>query len=239
VETATTHVLLFNSRKPLFADKRNRLWVSGLIDRKSLIDTFAKGSGIVPKDPYARICKEYAFGLLQIKPQPQLEFNLKKVRPLTLLLHGGTIQRWPYLEISQVIQEILRAYGLESKIEIREAGGYHDSVKKGDFDIAIQPYTLMTGDPDFFYSYFIESNAPRNLGYVNPEADRLIRAARTETSKAERIKIYKRLEKIMNNDAPILPLYHDISIYAHRKEIGEFEMDHFFRPVLTKGLPWK
>lgn len=238
VEVATTHVLLFNCGRPPFSDKGFRLWLSGTIDRKALVEAFTHGTGVVARDPYSRLCRPHAFGLIEPEAHAMPEIKPDQT-PLLLLLHGGTLERWPYREMAQVIQALLSAHGLSAQIDIREPGGYHEAIKGGTFDLAIQPYTLMTGDPDFFYAYFIASTAPRNLGYQNPKADALIRAAREEMRPESRRTFYKRLQEILKQDMPLLPLYHDVSLYAHRKAVPGFEMDQLFRPILTQGPVWR
>jgi peptide/nickel transport system substrate-binding protein len=204
-----------------------------------LVKTFANGAGQVAFDPFTRLCKEFISN--QIHPQSKpFPLNGPQVKDeLVLLLHGGTLERWPYADIAQVLQQILNSKGLATRIVIQEAGSFHETVKARQYDIAIQPYTLMTGDPDFFYSYFIAADAPRNVGYTNKSADSLIIDARRRMDQKKRKKNYLQLAQIVSQDLPVLPLYHDISLYAHRSSMSDFEMDQLFRPVLTQGTLWQ
>jgi len=237
VEVATTHILLFNCGRPPFSHAGTRAWLSGALDRENLVAAFAGGAGRVAFDPYTRLCAAYAFGLIQPEPRPFPADGASAENQPVLLLHGGTLDRWPYADIAQVVQQILLAQGIHARIEIREAGGYKAAVQAGDFVLAIQPYTLMTGDPDFFYAYFIQSGAPRNTGYRNPAADALILAARREMDPVRRTAAYRELSEILDRDLPLLPLYHDVSLYACRSSMGDFTMDHLFRPILTRCRP--
>lgn len=236
VSVATTHILLFNCGRPPFSNPSMRAWLSGALDRETLVAAFAGDAGRVATDPYTDLCAEYAFGLIHPRPCPFPGAAVTAAEPV-LLLHGGTLERWPYADIAQVIQQMMGSAGLRPRIEIREAGGYHEAIRRGGFDLAIQPYTLMTGDPDFFYSYFIAGDAPRNTGYANPAADALIADARREMNPARRASAFRELSVILNRDLPLLPLYHDVSLYACRDSAGDFTMDHLFRPVLTRGPP--
>lgn len=231
-EVATTHLLLFNCAAGPFSSSEARRWVSGIIERDKLISVFAKGAGSPAKDPYTPMARDYAFGLIKPSRIPMPSDLAGHKREITILLHGGTLQRWPYKDMAQAVQAMLRAHSLRVSIRIMEQGGFHDSIKGGRFEMAIQPYTLMTGDPDFFYSYWILSDAPRNCGWRSKEADRLITEARHEPDGNRRIALYRRLQEMLNTEMPILPLYHDAAIYAYRKEINCFRMDHFFKPVL-------
>lgn len=103
--------------------------------------------------------------------------------------------------------------------------------------MAMQPYTLMTGDPDFFYAYWIESDAPGNCGWKDARTDILIQKARHEMDSRRRKDLYRQLSETIRDQLPLVPLYHDVSLYACRKQAGEFEMDHLFRPCLTEKMP--
>lgn len=235
VQVATTHLLLFNCSNPPFSDIDNRLWFAGAFDRSGLIDVFAKDASIEACDPYTQLLKDFSFCLIHPQQKPFLPFSYDK--PLKILLGSSTLQRWPYSEMAQIIQQMLKSRGILSEINTKELGAYHDSIKQGDFSIAIQPYTLMSGDPDFFYSYWIASDAPKNCGWKNTEADALIKKARHDINFENRQAHYKRLEQMMNDNLPLLPIYHDVSLYACSREFKDFEMDCMFRPVLTKAVP--
>jgi peptide/nickel transport system substrate-binding protein len=89
---------------------------------------------------------------------------------------------------------------------------------------------LVTGDPDFFYSYYLAPEAPRDFGWRNQEAGALIARARYEMGPARRRGLYRRLAELVNQELPILPLYHDVSLHAYRGSLAFFEMGHNFRP---------
>ncbi|MEZ4526461.1 MAG: ABC transporter substrate-binding protein [Desulfobacterales bacterium] len=235
VQVATTHLLIFNSRIPPFSQAENRVWFAGLLDRDGLIAAFAKDAGIPAYDPYVPFSKDFAFGLIRPEPKPFPRcFSEKQI---IILLNQATLQRWPYAEMAQVMQEMLRSHGIAAKIETRETGAWQEALKSGRFHMAVQPYTLMTGDPDFFYAYWIASDAPGNCGWKDAQTDRLVRNARHEMDAGKRKELYRQLAEKIRDQLPLLPLYHDVSLYACRKQAGEFEMDHLFRPCLTEKMP--
>ena len=231
---ATTHYLFFNCRRAPFNNREARLWLASILDRNELVHSLAKDAGQVAKDPYSDLAADWAFGLLAITPgrkPPACK------RELVILLHGGTIQRWPYLEIAQVLQERLAGQDLAARIRVKEPGAYYEALQRGSFDLAIQPNTLMTGDPDFFYSYYLESGGPRDFGCGCRDMDRLIQKARHEMNPEKRRELYRELAEMFNRDLPLLPLYHDISLYAHGPGVARFTMDQYFRPRLNLALP--
>ncbi len=234
VEVATTHYVVFNCRRDPFSDPEARLWLAGLVDRAALVEAFASGAGVVARDPYSRLAADWAFGLVDPPPgrAPQAPD-----RELVILLHGGTLQRWPYLEIAQVVQERLRGAGMASQIVVREAGAYYEDVRAGRFDLAIQPNTLMTGDPDFFYAYYLETGGRTDCGCGGGALDRMIAAGRTAVEHERRREIYRELQALFSRNLPVLPIYHDVALYAHGPAVEGFSMDANFRPSLVDARP--
>lgn len=236
VEVATTHYILFNCRRAPFSDAESRKWLASLIDRGRLIHYFAPGAGKIAETPFTPLAADWSLKHLAfsngVKPE-------RTDKPLTIMLHSGTIERWPYRDIAQIIQEKLQTQGFDTSIIVKEPGAYYDSLKKGAFDLAMQPHTLMTGEPDFFYSYFIASDGPRNCGCGSGEIDGLIELGRTTVNEESRKRIYGELVDLISQQLPILPLYHDISFYAHNSKLEHFEMDHNFRPLLIGARPWR
>jgi peptide/nickel transport system substrate-binding protein len=234
VEVATTHYLLFNCRKPPFRDAEARHWLAGVLDRETLVSALAPGAGRVAEDPFTPLARNWAFGNLH--PGPGQKPKPPGV-PLILLLHAGTIERWPYRDIAQIAQAQLEGCGFASKIVIREPGAYYEDLQQGRFHIAFLPTTLMTGDPDFFYSYYVASDGPRSFDCGTREMDELIRSGRRATKVEERRSIYRKLSARFAAQMPLLPIYHDFSLYAFGKSVGSFAMDHNFRPLLIEARP--
>lgn len=236
-EVATTHYLLFNCLRPPFDQRAARLWLAGLIQKQGLVDSLAGGIAVAARDPYSRLAQDWAPGLF-LPPLDEGRAIIPGDKPLVILLHSGSVQRWPYLDLAQALQHGLRRRGLSARIVISEAGAYQQALRQGDYDLTLQPNTLMTGDPDFFYSYYLASGAPANPGWREPEAERLIAAARTEMNQNQRQMAYACLAQITARDLPLLPLFHETALFAHRQTVADFHIDHFFRPDLLRVRPW-
>lgn len=235
-EVATSHYLIFNCARAPFAHASVRRWLLAAVARQDLVRRVAGRIAIPAHDSYSRLAKDYSFGLLrtpgQAGPPPA-----SPGRPLVILLHGGTVQRWPYLDLAQALQQLLERAGLPAEIRVAEAGAFYRAIKDHAYDLAMSPNTLMTGDPDFFYSYYLASDAPANPGWRNQTADRLIAAARREMDSDRRRLLLQGVEQIVNREAPMWPLFHERALYAHGPRLAEFSMDHFFRPELMSARP--
>ena len=235
-EVATTHYLAFNCRRPPFATREARRWLLCQMGRRELVRRVAGRVAIPARNSYSRLAKDYDFGLLRIPEEPGAS-PPPPGRPVVILLHNSTVQRWPYLNLAQAIHQLLAEAGLPAEIRVVESGLYYQAYQKGGFDLAMTPNTLMTGDPDFFYSYYLASDAPRNPGWHYSGADRLIAAARREMDPAKRRELIRGVEEIVNREAPLWPLFYERALYAHGPGVRDFSMDYFFRPDLPRARP--
>lgn len=235
-EVATTHYLVFNCRRDPFSRREARRWLLGRLRHLDLVHRVAGGVAIPAHNTYSRLARDYDFGLLSMPQEPGAAPKTPG-RPLVILLHNATTQRWPYLDLAQEIHQVLARAGLPARIQIAEAGLYYQAYRKGEFDLAMTPNTLMTGDPDFFYSYYLASDAPSNPGWLHDQADRLIAAARREMDPGKRRELIRGVERIVNQEAPLWPLFHERALYAHGPRVKELTMDYFFRPGLLAARP--
>lgn len=235
-EVATSHYLIFNCRRAPFADPAARRWLLHRMDRQKLVQRVAGRIAIPAHNTYSRLAKDYDYGLLRT-PSEGGSPPAPPGHRLVILLHGGTVQRWPYLDLAQALQQTLARAGLPAEIQVAEAGSYYQALKKGAYDLAMTPNTLMTGDPDFYYTYYLASGSPANPGWHNDEADRLIAASRQEMDPERRLLMLQGVEEIVSREAPIWPLFHERALYAHGPRLAEFSMDHFFRPELLSARP--
>ncbi|HEX7880701.1 MAG TPA: ABC transporter substrate-binding protein [Candidatus Eisenbacteria bacterium] len=80
-------------------------------------------------------------------------------------------------------------------------------------------------DPDSFVGSLFESTSPSNYSrYRNAEVDSLIARGRTTVDPRARQTIYDRVERLVVNDAPVVPLYTTTSAYGVRRGVYGLEL---------------
>jgi len=226
-EVATTHYLVFNTARPPFNNRNTRKWLAGAIDRHSIVDNIMKNLAVVALDPYSRLNKRWNFSLLRFPSFSfPADFSIEGTDSVVILLHSNTVSRWSYMEIAQIIERLLVSKNIKAKIIIQEKGLYYSMIKNGQFHMTLQPFTMMTGDPDCFYSFFLKQTKWHHDG-----AKELIHTAKEATDENFRTEVYHRLEEILSEEVPLIPLFHDIALYAYRFSAGNLSMDSLFRPV--------
>ncbi|SDL01131.1 ABC transporter substrate-binding protein [Natronincola ferrireducens] len=237
----TTHYLFFNQNN-LFKDNNLLQAVSYALNRQLLVDTVLEGYGI----PGESVITPVAVNWLNKGVAPV--YNMDKARELVeealkgkeaevkLLLHSGISSRWPYKAIAEIMQHELSELNLIIDIEMVDAGEWAKRLQEGNYDITIGPFTLMTGEPNVFFSTHMFSegnlNKSRSYGYNNSQVDELITKAAVERDADKRREMYLQLQEIASTEGPVVPIYHDVTLYAVNKKVNNFELDVNFKPHL-------
>lgn len=236
----TSHYLIFNNKKEPFNDKNLRKAVSLSLNRKELVDKVMSGYGQPADTIYTPLAEKWVTkGLWKTDKAKAKELAAEKPQKVDLIVNSALANRWPYKSIAEILQSELKDLNLDVEIKTVEGAAWGNTLKKGEYDMTLSPYTLMTGDPDFYFGQWIDSkgqmNAARGLGYNNPEADRLVAEAATGKEMAARQKVYGELEKLVAEDVPVAPIYNDVCIYATKKTVHDLKIDPFFKPSLEKA----
>lgn len=239
----TSHYLLFNNEKPPFNDVRLRRMVSLFLDRAQLVREVLGGFGEPADTLFTPLAKEWVLRGVWVTDREKSRELAAQVKQMpqkaTLVINAALANRWPYKPIAEILQYELKTLGLEVEIRVLEAGAWNESLKEGDYNMTLTPYTLMTGDPDFFCGRWVLSrgqmNVQRGVGYRNPEADRIVEEAATESNPAKRKSYYHELQRLLVQDVPFCPIYNDVTLYATRKEVRGLKLDPLFKPSLEKA----
>ncbi|MBI4284943.1 MAG: peptide ABC transporter substrate-binding protein [Chloroflexi bacterium] len=86
-------------------------------------------------------------------------------------------------------------------------------------------------DPQNFLDLLFHSHSLNNeTGYVNPEVDRLLEAARAERDEQTRFRLYQQAEQIIANEVPVIPLWHASEGYVLVKP---FVKDYLLLPLIV------
>ncbi|MGQ9595188.1 MAG: ABC transporter substrate-binding protein [Anaerolineae bacterium] len=242
---ATTHYLVFHSGKPPFDDMRLRQAVSKALDRQGLVDQTVSGYGIPGISVITPLAKDWVrsdvapqYDPEQAKALAREALGARRV-PVRLVLNSAFLGRWPYANIAQILQAAVADLGMDVEIVTLESGAWNEALKNGDYNLTLTPYTLMTGEPDFFMSSWAWSkgdlNQRRSYGYANSRVDALVEAARREMDHTARKAMYDELQAILAEEVPFTPLYHEVTLYATRRNVADLFLDVQFKPGLDRA----
>lgn len=221
-----------NMRDPVLKDKRVRHALGYAINRQAIVDYLRRGLarpaiGILPPASWAFEEDVFQFShdpararaLLEEAgyrdpdgdgPEPRLRLSLKVSTNEFIRLQAA------------VIQQDLKAAGIELDVRSYEFATMYADVLKGNFQL----FTLQwvgVSDPDMLRRVFHSQQMPPNgfnRGYYqNPVVDRLIDAAMAAPTEAERRKWYGEAQRVIAQDAPYISLWYKTNIAVSRTDI--------------------
>lgn len=137
--------------------------------------------------------------------------------PVVLTIPNSPVNR----QTGEVIQAMAREAGFEVKLSAMEFAASLQAAQRGEFEAHYIGWSGRT-DPDGNLWSFAHSKGAQNDGrYSNPEADRLLDAARTENDIAKRRALYEQLDRILLlQDRPRIYFWHPTWIVAHSAKLS-------------------
>ena len=116
--------------------------------------------------------------------------------------------------IAEAIQEMWRSQlGIDVELINQEWKVYLDSMNTLDYDLAISIWIGDYVDPNTFLDMFETDNGNNRTGWSNPEYDRLLKLAARTGDQEERFALFQKMEAILVEEAPMLPVYFYTNVY--------------------------
>lgn len=229
-----------NQKKGVFSDRNVRRALAYATDKEQLIQLIFRGLASPAYSPMSPVGWTYNDDVEKYK------YNIQKAKSLldkagwiagrdgvrerggkklefTILVNQGNKERekaavilqWQYKKIGVKVN--VRVMEWSSLLRILNA-------KNGekDFDAVMIGWSLGI-DPDS-YSIWHSSQYPLGLNFIaysNKEVDRLLEEGRTTVDRAERKKIYGKIQKIIADEQPYIFLWYPSSIVAVSDRVGE------------------
>jgi oligopeptide transport system substrate-binding protein len=94
-------------------------------------------------------------------------------------------------------------------------------------------------DPDNFLGILFHSKSKYNyMAYHNPEVDRLLDKAKTERDYLKRMEMYRKIEGIVLEDAPIVPMVNNLFQMAYQPYVRGIEVNALGGPYIPMKKIW-
>ena len=223
--------LVWNQRRPQFADKRVRKAMTLLLDRPLILETIFHGLGRqaqgiffdesennmnlkpLPFDPdqAKQLLDEAGWGDTNndgIRDKDGVPFSFE------MMIVSGNRE---YDQLATVYQEELKRAGIHMAIRPLEWATFSDRLHAHNFDAAPLQWSnlsVINSDP---YQIWHSSQVDKGSNYgrfVNEEADKIIEAGRLEFDREKRIRMYHRLQEIIYDEQPYTLLFNHQALAA-------------------------
>ena len=127
--------------------------------------------------------------------------------------------------IAQLIQANLAKIGIQVTLQTLDPSALRDAKKAGNYDMTLGLYTTDVIDPDEIARFAGTNAGGSQLLYTFFKSDELTKladAASSDENQASRKKSYDRMQEIILDQAPYVPLYYAPSVYSYSKKLQGF-----------------
>lgn len=209
-------------------DVRIRKALNYAIDRQKLVRYLLNGMGYAAESGFV----PYGMPGFDSERVPGFQFDLEKARQL--LAQAGfpngkglpemTLYSTPlYANISEFIQKSFENIGVQMDIQNLQGGTLRSESRNSRINLWRASWIADYPDGENYlallYSPNTVPNGPNTTHYANAEFDRLYQSAKLETNDSVRYEIYQEMDRLMLEEAPVIPLYYDRSIRILQNDV--------------------
>jgi ABC-type transport system substrate-binding protein len=223
--------LVFNVTKPPFDDARVRKAVAHAIKRDEIVKAafFGRGSGLA----HLPIPKASEF----FNPEYENGWRYDPDLAKKLLAEAGhpngfscsllsTAQYGMHKDSAEVVQQNIAAVGIKAELNLPDWATRVTVGNKGQYDIGVMGDAADSNDPDGVAKWIDGSLTPsysRSFGLKTDKITALIKAGRGEFDPAKRKAIYREMEALVIEEAPMVGLAWRSQGYAMQKRVSGFK----------------
>ena len=217
-----------NTQKAPLDNKLVRQALSHLVQREAIIEIAENGEGIPLYSPIAEGHRYYMPDVVHY------DYDVEKARELLEEAgYGDGFElsliciNQPRARTGQVLQEAFAQVGITLNVELIENSAYLEMTRNGEHQIALSSWTSSVDPnatfPSLFSSGPLGSANNRSL-YNNPEIEPLLEAGLAGSTFEERYEIYSEVQKIIMEDAAIIPFYTQIGAVARQADLQGLQL---------------
>lgn len=126
--------------------------------------------------------------------------------------------------IAEAIQQMWKLnLGVEARLVNQEWKVYLDSQHRLNFQICRAAWIGDYVDPNTFLDMFVTGGGNNDTGFSNAEYDRLVKEAARTSDMATRLEIFQRVEEILLEECPVIPIYFYTKVHLLHPSVKGWE----------------
>ena len=233
----------FNVAEPPLDDPKFRQALNLAIDKREIAsvvlgDQVVPAKGILPPGfpGFSPDVRGYDFDPVrarQLLKESKYGDDLESLPPITITTPGsfGAVIS---LDMEVVLQMWEKNLGVRVEIQQTEFATFLRDLNRRRFQMFDIGWIADYPDPENFLDILFHSDSSNNhTNFSNPEVDRLLERARTESDQTARYQIYHQVEQQILDDAPWVPLWYSGERYLLLKPNVK---DYFLTPLIIPRL---
>jgi peptide/nickel transport system substrate-binding protein len=224
----------FSMRDPILKDVRVRQAIAYAMNRQQMIDALLHGQariadGLLPREHWASEVNvpHYNFDPARADVLLDAAGYKRDARGVRFHLTLKTSTDETTRLLAMVLQQQMRAVGIELELRSFEFATFYSDVTRGAFQMYALRWVGGNEQPDILSYAFASNHIPpkgANRGYYsNPEVDRLLFEAGTTVDQKQQTIAYKAAQRILAVELPELPLWYMNSVVVHRTRLTGVE----------------
>lgn len=235
---ATTYYLINNTKAP-YDNPKVREALNLALDRQSLIDNVLHGNAepayALVSPGYSVNGKDYAEGRgdYGIGPNGDVAKAQKLLEeagypggagfpPMQLSYYSDPQVKVLVESLAQMWKQNL---GIEVVISTEEWPVYYDHIQAMDYEVGAMGWGADYLHPMSFLPLYKTGDANNHSGYSNPEYDKLVEQAQSETDPEKGVELMRQAEDLLMADYPLIPLYHRANTLMMKDYVKGWTMD--------------
>ena len=129
-----------------------------------------------------------------------------------------------YLDLCKYIQQQLALIGIDIKLDVNPPAALREQMAQGKSPWFrgswIADYPDAENYMTLFYSANHSPNGPNYTHFTSPKFDRLYEKALKETDEQKRRQMYREMDSLVMDEAPVIVLYYDQILHFTHKNIS-------------------
>ena len=222
--TLSLYYLGFRTDRKPFDDIRLRYAVSKSIDVERTVLFTSRGTAIPAYSPIAPGVDGYDAALKKSSYRPETARQLLGDAGhaggfrVSLVFNAG----WGlFVELAQAIKADLAKMGIS--VDLVPASGWNEVVsvvRQGKGDLFLYGWLIPLPDADAWLTPMFQTKSVDNLTrYSNATLDALLDQARDAVDSSTRRELYRKAQRLIMDEAPILPLFNEVRVSAYNTRV--------------------
>lgn len=240
-EIHRTDFIKINTQQEPLNDARVRRAINYAIDREGITEAVLEGIAGTPAATIFPPILPWSNRDLQAVYDPDrartllAEAGLKDTDGDGFVEHNGESFKVKFLttthrpelgSVAEIMADMLPQIGIQAEIVTLERGAAMELVKVGDFDLLMTSWgTAPSGDPAYIMEMLVSTTGDANYGKFScPELDELLSKGKTTLEPQPRATIYNEIQRIINEESPLIFLYHRVDMLGMSDAVQGLEV---------------
>jgi peptide/nickel transport system substrate-binding protein len=232
--------LNYHITDPLLADVRVRQAIAHSIDKKALLDGVSGGLGKVENSIFFPTLPEYDPNLTGYTYDVNMAKDLLKQAGWTnqdangileakgvagvadgtkFTIELGTRTTAPYVQFNQILQQDLKAIGIDATIKSMDTNTYWSTyyVSKGPWQLTGTGWSNLIGSPQQELLWNLTCDSQSQFDYCNKDFDQLVAKNNSIFDDTQRAQNFYTIEQMIEQQALYVPLFRPDNLIAYTK----------------------